>query len=82
MYVHCTVALFETTASAASGCFNNCVCFAKVLRASDERTEPETESKSEVGDSKRATVGTKAVSELATSATATARARASAILQH
>ena len=34
------------------GCFDNCTCFAFVLRASDERTEPEAEAV----DSKRAIV--------------------------
>ena len=31
-----------------------CACFAYVLRASDERTEPKAESKAEAVDSKRA----------------------------
>ena len=38
-------------------CFDiNCACFAYALRASDERTEPEAESKAEAVDSKRATL--------------------------
>ena len=32
----------------------NCACFAYALRASDERTEPEAESKADAVDSKRA----------------------------
>ena len=35
-------------------CSDNCVCCAYVLRASDERTEPEAESKATSADSKRA----------------------------
>ena len=57
------MALFETTASAPDAARaslaprsidNNCACFAYVIRASDERTEQEAETKAEPVDSKRA----------------------------
>ena len=56
------MALFETRASSPDSAqaslalrwFYNCACFAYVLRASDDRTEPEAESKAEDVDSKRA----------------------------
>ena len=38
------------------GCFDNCASFAYTLRASDEGTAPETESKAEAMVSKRAFV--------------------------
>ena len=45
------MALFETT---APDCFDNRACFTNTLWASDERTEPEAESKAEAVDSKKA----------------------------
>ena len=47
------------------GCFDSCACFAYALRASDERTEPETESKAEAVDSKRALNSQTCLSRLA-----------------